>query len=72
MAVGENRLFVCAHIGANVMAVVRSETGWLDFAYQPTAAGVAVTVLLFAVAAFVVLLVKKGGVRQEEEKTSAA
>ena len=63
---------VLAHIGANVMAVVRSETGWLDFAYQPTAAGVAVTVLLFAVAAFVVLLVKKGGVRQEEEKTSAA
>lgn len=41
---------VLAHIGANVMAVVRSETGWLDFAYQPTAAGVAVTVLLFAVA----------------------
>ena len=32
---------VLAHIGANVMAVVRSETGWLDFAYQPTAAGVA-------------------------------
>ena len=63
---------VLAHIGANVMAVVRSETGWLDFAYQPTAAGVAVTVLLFAVAAFAVLLVKKGGVRQEEEKTSAA
>lgn len=63
---------VLAHIGANVMAVVRSETGWLDFAYQPTAAGIAVTVLLFAVAAFAVLLVKKGGVRQEEEKTSAA
>ena len=63
---------VLAHIGANVMAVVRSEIGWLDFAYQPTAAGVAVTVLLFAVAAFAVLLVKKGGVRQEEEKTSAA
>ena len=56
---------VLAHIGANVMAVVRSETGWLDIAYQPTAAGVAVT-------AFAVLLVKKGGVRQEEEKTSAA
>jgi len=63
---------VLAHIGANVMAVVRSETGWLDIAYQPTAAGVTVTVLLFAVAAFAVLLVKKGGVRQEEEKTSAA
>mgnify|MGYP001471863272 CR=1 FL=1 len=63
---------VLAHIGANVMAVVRSETGWLDIAYQPTAAGIAVTVLLFAVAAFAVLLVKKGGVRQEEEKTSAA
>ena len=63
---------VLAHIGANVMAVVRSETGWLDFAYQPTAAGIAVTVLLFVVAAFAVLLVKKGGVRQEEEKTSAA
>ena len=63
---------VLAHIGANVMAVVRSETGWLDFAYQPTAAGIAVTVLLFVVAAFAVLLVKKGGLRQEEEKTSAA
>lgn len=39
---------VLGHIAANVAAVVRQETGWLDFAYQPTAAGIGFSALLFA------------------------
>ena len=39
---------VLGHIAANVAAVVRQETGWLDFAYQPTAAGIGFSLLLFA------------------------
>lgn len=42
---------VLAHIAANVMAVVRQETGWLSFAYEPTAAGIGVTAAVLAVAA---------------------
>lgn len=41
---------VVGHIAANVAAVVRQETGWLSFSYEPTAAGIGFTlcVLLFA------------------------
>ena len=42
---------VLAHIAANVAAVVRQETGWLSFAYEPTAEGIGVTVVILAVAA---------------------
>ena len=37
---------VLGHIAANVMAVVRQETGWLDFTYEPTVAGISVSLLL--------------------------
>lgn len=37
---------VLGHIAANVAAVVRQETGWLDFAYEPTAAGIGFSLLL--------------------------
>lgn len=39
---------ILGHIAANVMAVVRQETGWLDFAYEPTIAGIGFSVLLVA------------------------
>lgn len=39
---------VLAHIAANTAAVVRQETGWLDFAYAPTAAGIGCSLLLLA------------------------
>lgn len=39
------------HITANTIAVIRTATGWLDFSYEPTAAGIRFTVVLFAVAA---------------------
>ena len=73
-------LFIGIALGANV--VIANAIGRKDMPSVRKAvhtalivavlSGVAVTVLLFAVAAFAVLLVKKGGVRQEEEKTSAA
>lgn len=37
---------ILGHIAANVMAVVRQETGWLDFAYEPTIAGIGFSMLL--------------------------
>lgn len=46
---------VLAHCAANVAAVVRQETGWLSFSYEPTAVGMGVTVLVLAVAALAIL-----------------
>lgn len=42
---------VLGHITANTIAVIRTATGWLDFSYEPTAAGICFTAVLFAVAA---------------------
>lgn len=42
---------VLGHIAANVAAVMRQETGWLDFAYEPTVAGIGVSLLLLVAAA---------------------
>lgn len=42
---------ILGHIAANVAAVVRQETGWLDFAYEPTVAGIGFSVLLLAMTA---------------------
>lgn len=41
---------VLGHIAANTVAVVRAESGFLNFAYEPTLLGIGVTVLLFAIA----------------------
>lgn len=41
---------VLAHMAANVAAIVRQETGFLSFSYEPDAAGIGVTVLFLAVA----------------------
>lgn len=47
---------ILAHMAANVAAVIRQETGWLDFAYEPTMAGIGVSVLLLAIAAAMLYL----------------
>lgn len=39
---------ILGHIAANVAAVVRQETGLLDFAYEPTVSGIGFTLLLLA------------------------
>ena len=52
-----NCIVICilGHIAANLAAVLRENTGVLEFAYEPTAAGVGVTALLFVIAAAVIL-----------------
>lgn len=42
---------ILGHIAANLAAVVRQETGWLDFAYEPTVAGIGFTLFMLAIAA---------------------
>lgn len=41
---------VLAHMAANLVAILRQETGWLSFSYEPDAAGIGATVLFFLVA----------------------
>lgn len=44
---------VLGHIAANLAAVVRAHTGWLDFSYQLTPKGVCCTIVLAAAGAIV-------------------
>lgn len=39
---------ILGHIAANLAAVVRQETGWLAFFYEPTAAGIGFTAVVLA------------------------
>lgn len=45
---------VLGHAAANTIAVLRTATGWLSFSYEPTAAGIGVTLALAAIAAVLV------------------
>lgn len=45
---------VIGHIAANTIAVIRAETGWLDFSYQADAAGIGFTLVMAFVAAVVI------------------
>ena len=45
---------ILGHIAANTMAVIRQETGWLKFSYEPTIKGIGFTVVVLAVAAFLI------------------
>ena len=47
---------ILGHIAANIAAVVRQETGWLEFAYEPTVAGIGFSLLLLAATAGVLIL----------------
>lgn len=46
---------VLGHMAANIVAVVRQETGWLAFSYEPTAAGIGFTVLVSGIAAVTII-----------------
>ena len=41
---------ILGHIAANLVAVIRQETGWLNFSYEPTVAGIRFTVLMLLIA----------------------
>lgn len=45
---------VLGHIAANVVAVVRTETGWLDFSYETDAKGICFTVIMAAIAGILI------------------
>lgn len=45
---------VLGHIAVNIIAVLRSETGWLDFSYETTANGIGFTMLMLLIAAAVI------------------
>lgn len=50
---------IFGHIAANLAAVVRQETGWLDFAYEPTVAGIGVSLVLLLAVAVLLLLQRR-------------
>lgn len=45
---------VLGHIAANAIAVVRQETGWLSFSYQPTINGIGFTLVMALIAVLIV------------------
>ena len=47
---------VFGHIAANLVAVLRTETGWLDFSFYPTVKGILFTVVMAAAGIGVVSL----------------
>lgn len=63
---------VIGHIAANVVAVIRSETGWLDFSYEADAAGIGFTILMAAVAGVLIWYLywdwKKMRMKRESEE----
>ena len=46
---GKLSMAVLGHIAANLVAVIRTETGWLDFSFYPTAVGILFTIVMTAV-----------------------
>lgn len=52
---------ILGHIAANLAAVVRQETGWLEFAYEPTMAGIGFSLVLLIAAAVLLWIPKRYG-----------
>ncbi len=46
---GKLSMAVFGHIAANLVAVARTETGWLSFSFYPTAAGILFTAVMAAI-----------------------
>ena len=46
---GKLSMAVSGHIAANLVAVARTETGWLSFSFYPTAAGICFTLIMAAI-----------------------
>lgn len=57
---------VLGHITANLAAVVRQETGWLDFAYEPTVAGIGLSMMLLMAVAASLLLQRRYAVHESD------
>ena len=53
---GKLSMAVFGHIAANLAAVLRTETGWLDFSFYPTVKGILFTVVMAAAGIAVVSL----------------
>ena len=53
---GKLSMAVLGHIAANLAAVLRTETGWLDFSFYPTVKGILFTVVMAAAGIGVVSL----------------
>lgn len=53
---GKLSMAVFGHIAANLAAVLRTETGWLDFSFYPTVKGILFTVVMAAAGIGVVSL----------------
>lgn len=51
---GNLAMAVLGHMAANMVAVIRSETGWLDFSYEADVAGIGFTLVMFGLAAAIV------------------
>ena len=51
---GKLSMAVIGHMAANTVAVVRAETGWLDFAYEPTVTGIAFTLVMAGIAGILI------------------
>lgn len=51
---GKLSMAVLGHIAANLIAVMRTETGWLDFSVYPTVSGILFTVVLLVIGVAVV------------------
>ena len=49
-------MVVLGHIAANLAAVLRTETGWLEFSFYPTVKGILFTVVMAAAGIGVVSL----------------
>lgn len=60
---------ILGHIAANTIAVVRQETGWLDFSYQPTVNGIGFSLLMLAIS-FAIIWFMIQEYRRETEKTA--
>ena len=48
---------VLGHIAANLAAVLRTETGWLDFSFYPTVKGILFTIVMAAAGIGVVCVI---------------
>lgn len=62
---GELCVPLLGHIAANLAAVVRQETGWLDFAYEPTVAGIGLSLVFLVASAVLLWAFKRYGFRKK-------
>lgn len=57
---------VAGHMAANVVAIMRAETGWLSFSYEVTPIGIGFTCLMVLCAGAIVLFLYRESQKQDE------